>query len=73
MSYFDFLPDQFWWVILFFSMLFLGTDIYFRIERLLAKPQCANCSKEISKHQSLCEDCYIKYQDIFPKGWSNTK
>lgn len=35
---------------------------------------CFNCNGPLEdKHQRLCNSCYAKNQDLFPKGWSNLK
>lgn len=35
---------------------------------------CFNCNGPLEdKHQRLCNSCYTKNQDLFPKGWANTK
>lgn len=34
---------------------------------------CFNCSKNKPKRLKMCEQCYIKYREMFPKNWSNVK
>jgi len=39
-----------------------------------AAKNCFNCNGPLEdKHARLCNACYAKNQDLFPKGWSNTK
>jgi len=54
-------------------LLVSGLMIYQRLKFKFSK-ECRNCGKPTEvKGNMLCNNCYNKNKDLFPKDWSNKK
>jgi len=72
---FEFLgfPPLLSWLITGMLLLVSGLMIYQRLKFKFSK-ECRNCGKPTEvKGNMLCNNCYNKNKDLFPKDWSNKK
>ena len=75
MSFLDSLeiPDFMVWMLLGMLLLFLFSPLIRKIS-LMRSIDCFNCGKEMTdKKKRMCDSCFAKYGDMFPKDYKNEK
>lgn len=69
----DFHLDSALWYILIFGFGILGFTVYQKL-RFKYGQECRNCGKPTEiKRAMMCNNCFNKNKELFPKDWSNKK